>query len=246
MGLLVGGYALFLSASFFRAAPISLLQPIFAFGLTVVAVLAVAYLKERFGALEWLGVVLLVAGVVLLGASAEEGTKAYAQVDLLRLLAFLAGAAVLVMAGVLMTKLFQNRAGGEVLYGLLAGVLLGIGYLNTKTFALAWRADRPGLVLLALAGLLVGLLGGLAVLQQGFQRGRALIVTAVNLVVNQVTVIGGGLFCLGESFPREPIHLHERLAGLGAILVGTVLLARFGSGAGMAQPQGLRVPQPAP
>jgi glucose uptake protein GlcU len=71
------------------------------------------------------------------------------------------------------------------------------------------------------------LLGGLAVLQQGFRHGRALIVTAVNLVVNQVVVVVGGIFCLGESFPHERMRLQARVGGLVAILVGTVMLARF-------------------
>jgi drug/metabolite transporter (DMT)-like permease len=56
MALLLGGYALYVLANSVRAAPISLLQPIFAFGLLVVAFMAVVYLKERFGVLEWLGV----------------------------------------------------------------------------------------------------------------------------------------------------------------------------------------------
>ena len=58
-----------------RAAPISLLQPLSASGLLVVAFLAVVYLNERFDAWEWLGVVLLLAGVIMLGFSAENAPE---------------------------------------------------------------------------------------------------------------------------------------------------------------------------
>jgi drug/metabolite transporter (DMT)-like permease len=243
MALLVVGYSLFMTATFSRAAPISLLQPIFAFGIVVVALMAVVYLKERFGVLEWLGVILLVGGVVLLGASAEPADRALAKVDLPYLLVYLAGAAGLVLAGVLMIKHLHTRVNIELLFGLLAGVLLGIGYLNTKTFALAWKEGRWAVAALGLVGMMVGLFGGLVTLQKGFKQGRALIVTAVNLVVNQVVVVAGGLFCLGERFPQEPQHFNERVLGLAAILVGAVILARFSTGeslAGPVPPEGLQ------
>jgi drug/metabolite transporter (DMT)-like permease len=243
MALLVVGYGLFMAASFARAAPISLLQPIFAFGVVVVALMAVLYLKERFGAVEWLGVVLLVAGVVLLGASAEEGRREDARVYLPYLLIYLAGAAALIAAGILMIKFFHRRINTEVLYGILAGTLLGVGYLNTKTFALAWKTERWGVAAFGLVMLLVGLFGGLVVLQKGFRRGRALIVTAVNLVVNQVAVVAGGLLCLGEKFPKDPTHFYERVVGLAAILCGTVILARFSSGEVLAVVESPEVPQ---
>src|SRR5579862_2768832 len=67
--LLLGGYVIYAVAVGARAAPISLLQPLFASGVLVVALLAVVYLHERLAGLEWLGVAILVVGVLLLGAS---------------------------------------------------------------------------------------------------------------------------------------------------------------------------------
>ncbi len=232
MGLLVGGYGLFILANSFKAAPISLLQPIFAFGLLVVAFMAVLYLKERFGPLEWLGVVLLITGVVLLGLSAEESSRQTAAVHLSRLLLYLSGLAMLGLIAVLLIKFFSTRVNVEILYGMLAGVLLGTGYLNTRTLTLAWSEARFMVFLLALALLGIGLLGGLTVLQKGFQHGRALIVTAMNLVINQVVVVAGGILCLGERFPQERLAFDARVGGLIAILVGTVILARFSTGQG--------------
>ena len=72
MALLLGGYVVYGYALSARAAPISLLQPLSASGLLVVALLAVTYLHERFDALEWVGVALLLGGVILLGFSAEN------------------------------------------------------------------------------------------------------------------------------------------------------------------------------
>jgi drug/metabolite transporter (DMT)-like permease len=230
LAMLAGGYGLFILANSFRAAPISLLQPISAFGLLVVALLAVVYLQERFGPLEWVGVLLLVTGVVLLGVSAEESSRQTAAVDLPRLLLYLSGLGTMGVVAVLLLKLSRAWLSEELLYGMLAGVLLGCGYLNTRVLTLAWQEARPGPFWLALVLMGLGLLVGLAVLQKGFQNGRALIVTAVNLVVNQVMVVVGGILCLGESFPQEGRRLSARVSGLITILAGTLILARFSSG----------------
>jgi hypothetical protein len=114
--------------------------------------------------------------------------------------------------------------------GILSGLLFGTGYLNTKTLALAIQ-DR-NLLLAVAAGCLmaIGLVGGLVALQLGLRFGRALIVTAVNLVTNQVLVVAGGLVCLGESFPQESFPFAARLSGFGGILIGILLLARVGAG----------------
>lgn len=235
MTLLVGGYGLFILANSFRAAPISLLQPIFAFGLLVVAVLAVVYLKERFGLLEWWGVALLLTGVVLLGISAEESSRQTAAVYLSRLLLYLGGLGTLAAIALLLLKIYPTRLNREMLYGMLAGVLLGSGYLNTRTLMLARMEARLAVFLLALVFVVVGLLGGLTVLQKGFQHGRALIVTAMNLVINQVVVVAGGILCLGESFPHERFRFDARIGGLIAILAGTLILARFSTGPASGQ-----------
>jgi drug/metabolite transporter (DMT)-like permease len=229
LGMLLGGYGLFLLATSFRSAPISLLQPIFASGLLVVAIMAVIYLKERFGALEWLGVALLFSGVIFLGASAEASAAESGTIHERRLLIFWSGAGAISGLVLLILRLARRRTNAEMLFGVLAGVLLGVGYLDTKTFTLAWKEMRLEIALPAFVAMVGGLIGGLVVLQIGFRHGRALIVTALNLVINQVMVVAGGVFCLGESFPHEPFKFNARIAGLSAVAMGTVLLARVGA-----------------
>src|SRR5580693_540343 len=88
MVLMVGGYGLYAVAVSARVAPISLLQPLSASGLLVVALLAVVYLKERFDAAEWLGVGILLAGVILLGVSARGPQLAPTGIETGRYLGF--------------------------------------------------------------------------------------------------------------------------------------------------------------
>jgi drug/metabolite transporter (DMT)-like permease len=231
MALLFGGYAVYGLAMSARAAPISLLQPLSASGLLVVALMAVVYLNERFDALEWFGVAMLLAGVILLGFSAENAPHWTVGVNGPRLAGFLLGTAALATVMVVAIRRTATPARAEFLFGVLAGLLLGTGYLNTKILALALQESRRGLALVAGGCMGLGLVVGLAVLQMGFRRGRALIVTAVNLVTNQVLVVAGGLICLGERFPVQPWPFAARVAGLAGILAGIVLLARLSTGA---------------
>jgi drug/metabolite transporter (DMT)-like permease len=233
MALMIGGYGVYAIAVSARVAPISLLQPLSASGLLVVALLAVVYLNERFDLSEWLGVGVLLAGVISLGLSARGPQLASTGIETGRYVAFFAVDVALVIATSCAALRIAGRA--ELLLGILSGLLFGTGYLNTKALALAIQ-DR-NLLLTVAAGCLmaIGLLGGLVALQLGLRFGRALIVTAVNLVTNQVLVVAGGLVCLGESFPQESFPFTARLIGFGGILVGITLLARVGAGS----PQGL-------
>jgi drug/metabolite transporter (DMT)-like permease len=234
MALMVGGYGLYAAAVSARVAPISLLQPLSASGLLVVALLAVLYLKERFDAAEWVGVAMLLGGVVLLGLSARGPQLASTGIETERYLIFFVVVIALAVAVSLGAVAVPRRL--ELLLGILSGLLFGTGYLNTKALWLAVQ-DRHGLLTIAAACLMaIGLIGGLVALQFGLRYGRALIVTAVNLVTNQVLVVAGGLVCLGESFPLEAVPFAARLLGLCAILVGILLLARIGASSAQAAP----------
>jgi drug/metabolite transporter (DMT)-like permease len=229
MGMLVGGMAVYMVANSIRAAPISLLQPIYASGWIVLAIMAVSVLHERFQALEWAGLGFLFAGVLLLGMSVEQGQAHSAAIDRSRLLAYLAAAAIGGLGVFLILRTRRTWADHEVLFGILAGLLLGVGYLSVKVCPLAWSDGEAGLALLGLAGMGVGLIGGLAVIQWGYHHGRALIVSSVNLVINQVLVVAGGIWCLGERLPELAFPYYARVAGLVAVLGGTLMLGRFGA-----------------
>jgi len=101
--------------------------------------------------------------------------------------------------------------------------------LSVKVCPLAWGDRRPGLALLGLGGMGIGLIGGLYVIQWGYHHGRALVVSSVNLVINQVMVVIGGIWCLGEHLPEQSFAFCARLIGFAAVLIGTVMLGRFGA-----------------
>ncbi len=226
LGVTVAGWALFLKA--IANAPVSIVQPVLGFGLAVLALFSVVFLHERLRTSEWAGVALMVAGIVLLGISGSAEAAGAADVShsallvvSVALLAALAGAVPVGRAG--------RTVPLPVLLGFAAGVLIGLAALYTKGLFLSLEAGLPWLAWLVFLPLMtVANLGGMWVQQAGFQQGRALIVVAMNAVTNKIVSILGGMAILRELLPEQPSLAAARVAGFVTILVGTVVLARFG------------------
>jgi len=226
LGVTIAGWAFFLKA--IANAPVSIVQPVLGFGLAVLAVFSVVFLHERLRPSEWVGVALMLAGIVLLGVSGSGEAPRGGDVSQaalfgvsLALLATLAGAIPLGRSG--------RAVPLPVVLGFGAGVLIGLAALYTKGFFLSLDAGLPWLAWLVFLPLMtLGNLGGVWVQQAGFQQGRALIVVAMNAVTNKVVTILGGMAILGELLPEDPRLAAARVVGFLTILVGSVVLARFG------------------
>ena len=220
------GWVFFLKA--IANAPVSIVQPVLGFGLALLALFSVIFLHERLRASAWGGIVLMMAGIVLLGVSGSGEPRAAGAMSLPALLAV-----SVVLLGGLAAAVPLGRSGRTVplplILGFGSGVLIGLGALYTKGFFLTLDGGVPALAwFVFLPFMLIANVAGVWVQQAGFQQGRALIVVAMNAVTNKVVTILGGMAILGELLPAEPTLAGARLVGFVTILAGTVVLARFG------------------
>ena len=135
----------------------------------------------------------------------------------------------------------------ELVLGAACGVMFGIGALFTRVMMLEFKDGNVVLGSL-LACVVAGAgLSGLVTQQGGFQRGRALTLTAILAVLNKVIAIFGGMFALGEVLPEDAFKQGLRVIALTALLSGTVLLARFNrQGSASASEEDEREAQAAP
>jgi len=209
-------------------APISLVQPILGTGLIVLAAFSVFYLNEKLSTGEWIGIFTLIIGLALLGGSAESG-----EIRGLETISWgrLVGSTAVLLGFVVAARVIELRRPGtfsiELVLGAASGVMIGIGALFTRVMMLEFKADNVVFgVLLAFIVMGVGL-SGLITQQGGFQRGRAMTVTAILAVLNKVIAIFGGMFALGEVLPENAFKQGLRVTGLAALLAGTIFLARF-------------------
>jgi drug/metabolite transporter (DMT)-like permease len=209
-------------------APISLVQPILGTGLIVLAGFSVFYLNEKLSTGEWIGVFTLIIGLALLGGSAERG-----EIRGLEAISWgrLVGLTVVLLGFVVAARVIELRRPGrfsiELVLGAASGVMIGIGALFTRVMMLEFKAGNVVFGILLAAVVSGSGLSGMITQQGGFQRGRAITVTAILAVLNKVIAIFGGMFALGEVLPENAVKQGLRITALAALLAGTVLLARF-------------------
>jgi drug/metabolite transporter (DMT)-like permease len=221
------GWICFLKA--LANAPVSIVQPALGAGLVLLAIISIFYLGEEVRVAEWIGIILMVSGIILLGVSGSGDAARSGALSLGGLAIVTIVSLALVAACVPLARSRLSFSTPLVL-GFAAGMLIGLAALYTKGLFLSLESGLPLLAwAVFLPLMLAGNIVGLWVEQAGFQQGRALIVVAMNAVTNKVVTIVGGMATLGEILPDHPKLAAARVAGFVAILAGTALLARFGS-----------------
>lgn len=199
----IGGWVLYVAA--LRLAPLSLVQATSAGGIAVLALLV----PERLTRAERMGVLVAMAGLLLLGVSLTGSTAGGRGTALEVALWLAASAAAAACVAALRT--------GAAL-GAAAGILYGAGDVATKAAAGGRFLFVPAL--LAAHGL------AFACLQLGFQRGRALSTIGPATLLTNSLPIAAGIVLFAE--PAGPL----RVGAFVLVVAGAVLLARTQTGAG--------------
>jgi drug/metabolite transporter (DMT)-like permease len=227
----VGGWLLYFLA--LGMAPLSIIQPVLGFGMVVLALCAVFYLKESLKLLEWVAVIIVTLGVIMIGCSItpdrERAAVAIATHPLLLVTVLTIALAILSAA---MTRIKKLGIGAEVSLGICCGFLFGTGAIYTKAMAVDISTSGSWILTdLFLSPYPYGVVGfnaiGFIVLQGAFQRGRALIVTPVGGGLGTLIPVVGGVIVFGEMFPQEWVLSTLRITGLAIIIIGTVMLSRL-------------------
>ena len=184
------------------------------FGIPVMAFLSIVFLHERLDTLEWLGIAQAIYRHHLADRQRADqrqssrgrrpGESAQSSIGGLAILAGICRGLDSVCA--------KNLPSGNCLQRAF-GHFREFGDLHNKVLFIELRDNHYGWVIWSIAAILVGTLGGLAVLLWSFRYCRALVVTTIHFVVNQVVVVIGGIVCLGEEFPRDPFLFGPESAG---------------------------------
>jgi hypothetical protein len=205
----IGGWALYVAA--LALAPLSLVQASSAGGLGVLAALTgVRSRRER------LAVGTAIAGLALLGLSLAGSNETAGH-------ASLAGAAIWMVASVVVAALAAGPAANLVArgagLGIAAGVLYAAGDVGTKA-AVSGGFHIPFVpALLACHGL------AFVALQLGFQRGSALTTAGLATLWTNALPIAAGMTVFGEPLPGGFLGA-ARIAAFAAVVVGAALLTR--------------------
>ena len=211
-GTETAGWALYVLA--LALAPLSLVQATAAGGIGILAIMSSRFTRTPLSRYERLGVLISVAGLVLLGISLAgdhgEGTGAtYLSVGL-----WIAASAVAALASV---QLLGRRIPPGPAYGLAAGLLFAAGDVATK------GAVEAGGHLGFVAALVAAYGFGTLVLQAGFQRGSALTTAGIATLLTSALPIVAGMTIFGEPLPHGWLGA-IRIAAFATVVVGAVFL----------------------
>lgn len=216
IAIMAAGFALHTAA--LALAPLTVVQPVRAVGLILLAVVGARALGERVGPREAGAIAAIVAGVTLLAYTAPQGGHDHA--GAMRLVPALGGLAILA----LLPYLLQRRAGSLV-------VVLGAAFAYSwADFATKLLADESSLGHWGAAiGWLAGTAaaGGLGVLSENsaFQRRPATQVAPIGFCVQVVVPVLLARFVGDERWDDTPLGLPGVTVGLAVVIAGAAVLA---------------------
>jgi len=223
LGASAVGWGLFAYALTFT--PVSVARAIQGSGFVILAVFSRLFLRHRLTPAEWLGVALITAGIAALGFAESSAGSASVHIAVPRLLA---GAGVCVLVSLLVAAAPATRR-SVVTVSATAGILLGLGDVATKLVLELVSGYGIGAGASAAAVSLVAFyVGGFLVLSRAYQRGRAIVATAVSDLCARLVAIVLGILGLGEALGSTPRLRALAIMGYAAVLSGALLLSRFG------------------
>ncbi|RJP31126.1 MAG: hypothetical protein C4536_08630 [Actinobacteria bacterium] len=218
-GFNVLGFALYMTALAF--APVSIVEPIIAAGVALLAYLAIRNLGERPGRLDMYAIAGSILGVILLGVSLAEGLPEDQLHDPLELWAFAAAAVLLsVVVPLVMRRRGESSLGTGL--GVSAGLLMGIA----AVFSRLLMGNFSGKWYLWIVACIATYLPGFIVLQAALQRGMAVVVAPVYNGLMEFVPILVGMIALNERFPDSFALSVIRVIAFVIILACTVILSR--------------------
>lgn len=218
-GTMLGVVGWPLQAMALMLAPLTVVQPALAFGLTLLLVLGAHTLHERVGPREVAAVAAIVAGVVLLalaapGADAPDASPGQTAVVL----------GLIAMAGLAPFLAATRLPVGAIPAALAAGAAFAWSGLSTKYVADA-IGHRAWLAALAWA-LATGLASGLALISEmsALQRRRATHVAPLVFVVQVVVPVLVAPLLVGEQWLESAPRALGVYTGLATVIAGAVIL----------------------
>ena len=133
---------------------------------------------------------------------------------------------IIVLIQLILAAVFSGKK-KDLRYGILSGIFYAFASLFIRAMFNANQIFPQGnfawLIPLAVASALLGL----TLIQKGFYHGRAVIVVVFNDIVNQLTVISGGLFCFKERMPADVFRFTLKVSAFVLIIAGSIILSRF-------------------
>jgi hypothetical protein len=226
LGMLVacGSWALHVAA--LALAPMSVVQVALAAGVVLIAVMADRMFGFAVGPRQWLGLLLMASGLVVLGLTLPAMHGAHSHFSSAAMISFEAG--LFGLGGLL---IMGPRIGGPVehhgmMLGAAAGVLFGVSDTAIKALTGIVGAHGPLAVVLSPWLAVAALASILAFYSsaRGLQDGDAVPVIAVTGTAANIAGIAGGLIVFGDPLPGTALGIVLQSLAFILVLVAAALM----------------------
>lgn len=224
------GFAIYAVALAF--APVSIVEPIIASGVVLLAYLAMKHLGEKPRRMDLYAMGMNVLGVIFIGISLikGEGTESYPHHPIEIWIFAGIVLAIAVFAPLLLRK--GSESGQAAGLGISVGALFGAAAVFTRLLMLNITKGNWLEVGIFIVVCIACYLPGFIVLQAALQKGMAIVVAPVYNGLMELVPIVIGMIILNESFPKNkngslniPLTV-VRIIAFCLILAGTIILSQ--------------------
>ena len=223
IGMLIATLGWFFHVAALALAPLSIVQAVISGGLVLLAWPAERWFGIKLGRREWIGLGLSATGLALLAVTASpEG--AHSSYNVAPMLAFEA-ALLAIGAALLLPKTHERvTANHGILFGVAAGLLIGVSDVALKALAGTVPSDvlslfGPWTVTAIIASVLA-----FFAIARGLQVGSAISVIALSSIAANCTAILGGILVFGDPMGSGAVEVVARSLAFAAVVAAAALM----------------------
>jgi hypothetical protein len=225
IGMVVAAVAWAFHVAAMAVAPLSVVQPVLAGGVVLLAVMAEKMLGVRVGTRQWIGLGLTAVGLMLLGLTLPATHGAQSHFSLPGMIAFESG---LIVVGALL--IMGPRIGAPAhhhgfMLGAAAGIMFGVSDVAIKAISgLVGSAGIAGLLspwlLVTVAVSVVAFFASAKALQDG----EPVAVIAITGTAASIAGIVGGIIVFGDPMPGNPVLLTVQCLAFAFVILAAWLM----------------------
>jgi hypothetical protein len=225
VGMIVAAVAWGLHVAAMAVAPLSVVQPVLAGGVVLLAVMAEKMLGVRVGTRQWTGLGLTAVGLVLLALTLPATHGAQSRFSLPGMIAFESGLIVVGALFIMGPRIGAPAHHHGFMLGAAAGIMFGVSDVAIKAISgLVGTGGIAGLispwVLVAVAVSVVAFFASAKALQDG----EPVAVIAVTGTAASVAGIVGGIIVFGDPMPGNPVVLVVQCLAFAFVVLAAWLM----------------------
>ena len=219
----VGAWVLHVGA--LALAPLSIVQAVLSGGLVFLAVFAERFFGFRLGRRQWVGVIVTVAGLAVIGltSGADDGDPPeYAPAALIVVECGILVASAAVAA--ISTHRHVSPAAQGLLLGATAGALFGVSDIAIKFLADDIASGVLELISPWTAAAVIASVGAFYASARGLQLGPGVEVIALTSVAANLTAIVGGILVFRDPVGTGALEITGRMLAFCLVVAGAALI----------------------